>query len=250
MLRNALALVAILAFVSSSTAQQQAYGGLQSRTVKALSQQQIDDLKSGRGMGLALTAELNGYPGPPHVLELATPLALTEAQRQKMQELIAAMKADTIPLGERLITHEQELDDLFAKKAVTPESLEAVTATIGSAQGALRAAHLRIISTRSQSSRRNRCSATCSFAVIRRRQRQAPTSIGSTDPLAYSGRIALNLHKFTRSRSRPPCRDRHANDHRSPLFRIAGRRRVPLLSAQTTIRRPAPSKPLPRGSHP
>jgi hypothetical protein len=47
MLRNALALVAILAFVSSSTAQQQAYGGLQSRTVKALSQQQIDDLKSG-----------------------------------------------------------------------------------------------------------------------------------------------------------------------------------------------------------
>jgi hypothetical protein len=143
MLRSAVALVAILAFVSSSTAQQQPYGGLQSRTVKALSPQQIDDLKSGRGMGLALAAELNGYPGPLHVLELATPLALTEAQRQKMQDLIAAMKADTIPLGERLIAHEQELDDLFAKKAVTPESLAAVTATIGSTQGALRAAHLR-----------------------------------------------------------------------------------------------------------
>ena len=110
MLRSAVALVAILAFVSSSTAQQQPYGGLQSRTVKALSPQQIDDLKSGRGMGLALAAELNGYPGPLHVLELATPLALTEAQRQKMQDLIAAMKADTIPLGERLIAHEQELD--------------------------------------------------------------------------------------------------------------------------------------------
>jgi len=31
-------------------------------------------------MGLAKAAELNGYPGPKHVLELAGPLKLTSAQ--------------------------------------------------------------------------------------------------------------------------------------------------------------------------
>jgi len=48
------------------------YAGMQTRSIKALSDQQIADLKAGRGMGLALPAELNGYPGPIHVLELPT----------------------------------------------------------------------------------------------------------------------------------------------------------------------------------
>jgi hypothetical protein len=56
---------------------QQPYAGLEARSIKALSQQQIDDLKAGRGMGLALAAELNGYPGPMHVLELADALHLS-----------------------------------------------------------------------------------------------------------------------------------------------------------------------------
>jgi hypothetical protein len=32
------------------------------RSIKALSDQQVSDLRAGRGMGLALAAELNGYP--------------------------------------------------------------------------------------------------------------------------------------------------------------------------------------------
>ena len=47
---------------------------MQTRSIKALSDQQIADLGAGRGMGLALAAELNGYPGPSHVLELADKL--------------------------------------------------------------------------------------------------------------------------------------------------------------------------------
>ncbi len=35
-------------------------------------------------MGLALAAELNGYPGPAHVIELADSLELTEAQRTRI----------------------------------------------------------------------------------------------------------------------------------------------------------------------
>ena len=46
------------------------YAGMQARAIKALSAEQIADLKAGRGLSLALAAELNGYPGPRHVLEL------------------------------------------------------------------------------------------------------------------------------------------------------------------------------------
>jgi hypothetical protein len=75
----------IAAFVLTlSEAQAQApYAGLQMRPIKALSEQQVADLSSGRGMGLALAAELNGYPGPSHVLELADKLDLTTEQRAR-----------------------------------------------------------------------------------------------------------------------------------------------------------------------
>jgi Spy/CpxP family protein refolding chaperone len=119
------------------------YSGLERRPVKALSDQQIADLRAGRGMGLALPAELNGYPGPVHVLELGDRLGLTDEQRTRVQELHAAMKAETVPLGERLIAQETELDRQFATKSVTPASLQAATADIGATQGALRGAHLR-----------------------------------------------------------------------------------------------------------
>ena len=63
------------------------YAGMQTRPIKALSDQQIADLKAGRGMGLALAAELNGYPGPLHVLELADKLDLSAEQRSSVQRL-------------------------------------------------------------------------------------------------------------------------------------------------------------------
>src|SRR3954469_11636756 len=96
------------------------YAGLETRPVKALSDQQIADLRAGRGMSLALPAELNGYPGPIHVLELGDHLGLTGEQRTGAQELHGAMKAETVPLGERLIEQETDLDRQFATRSVTP----------------------------------------------------------------------------------------------------------------------------------
>ena len=122
---------------------QQPYAGLETRPIKALSDQQIVDLRAGRGMGLALAAELNGYPGPLHVLELAAALELSEAQRAKTQALFEAMKAETVSLGERLIAEEAALDRLFAGKTATEASLAAATQAIGATQAALRAAHLK-----------------------------------------------------------------------------------------------------------
>ena len=119
------------------------YSGMEARRVKALSEEQIADLEAGRGMGLALAAELNGYPGPLHVLELAKALDLTDEQVSRTRKLLERMKAEVIPIGRRLIDEEATLDSLFAEKKITAASLSETTTRISAAQGDLRAAHLR-----------------------------------------------------------------------------------------------------------
>ncbi len=121
----------------------QSYAGMQARPLKALSSEELADLKAGRGMGLALAGELNGYPGPKHVLELARELILTEAQRARTQELFDAMKAEAVPLGQQLIAAESDLDRQFSGRTITPVTLAAATAAIGTTQGTLRATHLK-----------------------------------------------------------------------------------------------------------
>ena len=51
---------------------------------QALSPEDIQGLLEGRGMGLAKAAELNSYPGPKHVLEMADALELTPEQRAEI----------------------------------------------------------------------------------------------------------------------------------------------------------------------
>jgi len=133
---------AIFFFVGSALAQQP-YAGFQNRSVKALSEEQIADLNAGRGMGLALAAELNGYPGPIHAIELAGQLHLSPDQVSKLSALFEAMKAETIPLGETLLSQERKLNDDFANHTVTLPSLEGATQRIGATESALRAAHLK-----------------------------------------------------------------------------------------------------------
>ena len=119
------------------------YAGFQNRDIKALSQQQVDDLKAGRGMSLALPAELNGYPGPSHSLELASQLQLTNEQKSKLQALFKSMSAQAKALGLEVIEAERRLDELFKKKIVTAENLSQATLAAAQAQAKLRAAHLR-----------------------------------------------------------------------------------------------------------
>ena len=139
-----LVLLTIALSATPSAAQsQQPYAGLEGRSIKALSEQQIADLRAGRGMGLALAAELNGYPGPMHVLEMADALDLSDQQRAKMQELFTAMKAEAIPLGEKLIAQEADLDRQFAHKMITTATLAASTEAIGATHAALRRTHLK-----------------------------------------------------------------------------------------------------------
>src|SRR4051812_3436212 len=143
MMRTVLAALAAALAVAQPAFAQSPYAGMQARPIKALSDQQIADLRSGRGMGLALPAELNGYPGPSHLLELADKVGLSEAQRSAVRSLFEAMKAETVPLGEQLIEQEGALDRLFAHRVATPGNVEAAVASISETQGKLRAAHLK-----------------------------------------------------------------------------------------------------------
>lgn len=118
------------------------YAGLQQREIKALSEQQIADLRAGKGMSLALPAELNGYPGPAHVLALADRLELSTAQRVATQALFERMQAQARGLGEQLIDAERELDRLFAQRVADRARLAAATERAALAHGRLREAHL------------------------------------------------------------------------------------------------------------
>jgi hypothetical protein len=140
---NRLSLVATLFLVSGYALAETPYAGMQTRPIKALSEQQVADLGAGRGMGLALAAELNGYPGPSHVLELADKLDLSADQRAGVARLFDSMKAEAVPLGSKLIEQEADLDSQFASRSVTPESLKASTAAVAMTQGALRETHLK-----------------------------------------------------------------------------------------------------------
>ena len=94
-------------------------------------------------MSLALAAELNDYPGPLHVIEFAQPLAVAPDTLTQVRALFDAMKAETVPIGERLIAQETELARAFASGSITQERLTELTGAIGGTNAALRAAHLK-----------------------------------------------------------------------------------------------------------
>ena len=118
------------------------YAGEQNRMIKALSEEDISALLKGEGMGMAKAAELNGYPGPVHVLTLAQELELTPVQRQQVRAIFERMSAAAKPLGAELVEHERMLDQAFAKGEITPDRLAAETATSGELGGRLRLVHL------------------------------------------------------------------------------------------------------------
>ena len=118
------------------------YKGQQTRNIKALSQDAIDGYLSGKGMGLAKTAELNHYPGPRHVLDLSEKLELSQSQISQTQSLFNNMQASARTLGKQLVEQEQKLDQLFSQGSINQDSLQVLLLDIGSIQSKLRHVHL------------------------------------------------------------------------------------------------------------
>ena len=69
------------------------YAGEEKREIKSLSETDIEELKNGQGWGLAKAAELNGVPGPAHLLEMKNEIDLTDKR-----PLNNALHLDAIPL--------------------------------------------------------------------------------------------------------------------------------------------------------
>lgn len=118
------------------------YAGQERRTIKSLSDEEISGLLAGQGMGLAKAAELNGYPGPAHVLELAVALNLTAEQRAATEALFTSMQSKAATLGAALVEEERRLDQSFRERTVTDDFLAAELNKIGALQAEVRGAHL------------------------------------------------------------------------------------------------------------
>jgi Spy/CpxP family protein refolding chaperone len=135
--------VAAALVIGSALAEPSPYAGLEGRGIKALPEQEIGDLLAGRGAGMALPAELNRYPGPRHVLELAAELELSPEQDAETRRLFARMEAEAVPLGEAVVAQEAELDRLFASGTADEGSLRAAVAEAARVRGELRFTHLK-----------------------------------------------------------------------------------------------------------
>lgn len=118
------------------------YAGEELRAIKSLSAEEIELLKSGDGMGFAKLAELNHFPGPKHVLDLADDLDLTPSQLQETKALFEEMRQDAVGLGEKLLAAEMDLDRDFERSAIGPESLESALFEIEKIRAQLRYVHL------------------------------------------------------------------------------------------------------------
>ncbi len=126
----------------SATTSPTPYAGEQMRSIKALSENDIAGLLAGQGAGLAKAAELNGYPGPAHTLELKVPLGLTAEQLLATEALMAAHKARARELGAALVDAERQLDTLFAGRRADAAAVEQAVQKVGRLQAQLRTEHL------------------------------------------------------------------------------------------------------------
>ncbi|QBF34060.1 hypothetical protein [Thalassococcus sp. S3] len=140
-MRGLLALFAVLA-AGLVWASPKPYAGQETRAIASLSAQDVDDLLNGRGWGFAKAAELNGYPGPAHVLELADDLALTAEQRSDVQFIFDKMNARARALGADYVAAEAALDAAFEAGGLEAEQLAILTRQSATLRADLRAAHL------------------------------------------------------------------------------------------------------------
>jgi hypothetical protein len=124
------------------SSEQQPYAGYEERSIKALSDERVTELLEGKGAGYALAGELNQYPGPRHVLDLAEDLGLAEEQEETVQGIFTEMQAEVRLLGRELVDLEERLDRVFREGAIDEDTLAQLTEESAAVEGSIREAHL------------------------------------------------------------------------------------------------------------
>jgi Spy/CpxP family protein refolding chaperone len=107
-----------------------------------VSSEKSADYLSGAGMGYAKAAELNQFPGPMHVLELAGKLGLSEQQRAATRQLMDQHKRQARAIGAELVESERALEGLFRKGVVDEAALSRAVRETAALEGEYRLSHL------------------------------------------------------------------------------------------------------------
>ncbi len=118
------------------------YAGQEGRAIKSLSPDDIAELRRGGGWGLARVAELNGVPGPAHLLEMKAETSLDDTQVAALEKILEQMKTRAVRQGEKLIDLERSLEDKFRDRTITDASLRTSLRNIADARMELRYVHL------------------------------------------------------------------------------------------------------------
>jgi hypothetical protein len=137
-----LMMIPLSTFSAASPSYKSKYAGEEKREIKSLSEADIEELKNGEGWGLAKAAELNGVPGPAHLLEMKDEINLSTEQVRVIEDLYQKMKQAAIPLGLELIGLERELNNHFADRTITDELLDELLDKIAQVRKKLRYVHL------------------------------------------------------------------------------------------------------------
>ena len=137
-----LMMLLLLPFAAAADEARETHADKQMPQIKALPSERVAGLLSGAGLGLAKAAELNRYPGPLHVLELAGELDLSDDQLAATRALRVGVVADAKALGAELVAAEAELDALFRSGAASTTRVDALLQRIGALEARLRAVHL------------------------------------------------------------------------------------------------------------
>jgi len=111
-------------------------------SIHALSAEEVEQIRQGEGASFALPAELNGVPGPRHVLDLVEELALSRDQRAQIQAIYDRFQADAIAAGERYLAAELALEEGFRARTLTAENLSDRVAEVSRLEGELVTIHL------------------------------------------------------------------------------------------------------------
>lgn len=113
--------------------------------IPGLGADEVAELLEGRGMGQARVAEVQGYPGPRHVLDAwgAGTLPLSSEQATRVQEIARAMESAARRVGGLVLDTERELALAFRSGGIDATSLRARVERIAALRGELRTVHLR-----------------------------------------------------------------------------------------------------------
>jgi hypothetical protein len=121
------------------------YAGQRHAAETGLLANEFEALSKGAGFAMALPAELNGYPGPRHMLDAtdASQFSLSPGQREAIQNLYDRMLSEARAKGQEIIQAEAQLALRFRQADVDETTLREILQRIANLRADLRFIHLR-----------------------------------------------------------------------------------------------------------